>query len=346
MLEECGLPYNVIPVNIARGDQFKPAFLKISPNNRMPAIVDPDGPGGRPISVFESGAILQYLGRKTGKFYPASERARVAGRRVAVLADGQSRAQGRRGEPLPPLCAAEKHALRDRALRQRDEPALRRDEHAAEGSRVPRRPLFDRRHGLRRLDQAVPSAKGDRTFAALPASQALARRGARAAGGPARHAHPRRGGEPGRRARIPRCAPCCSASARGDAARIAGLRQRPATVAMVIGWPTRGLARHHRDCENAAGAAVFVVNGRLRRSTDVAPFTLDSSRRLNHHSNFHSMIASSDRDTGRWASATTDREAARATGESEHGSIWKCLNWRWRDSARRRSRPTRCSSSA
>src|SRR5690348_1666129 len=77
MLEECGLPYNVIPVNIAKGDQFKPEFLAISPNNRMPAIVDPDGPGGRPISVFESGAILQYLGRKTGKFYPADERQRA-----------------------------------------------------------------------------------------------------------------------------------------------------------------------------------------------------------------------------------------------------------------------------
>ena len=77
MLEECGLPYNMIPVNISKGDQFKPAFLAISPNNRMPAIVDPSGPGGRPISVFESGAILQYLGRKTGKFYPADERSRV-----------------------------------------------------------------------------------------------------------------------------------------------------------------------------------------------------------------------------------------------------------------------------
>jgi GST-like protein len=77
MLEECGLPYNLIPVNIGQGDQFKPEFLKISPNNRMPAIVDPQGPGGEPISVFESGAILQYLGRKTGKFYPADERARV-----------------------------------------------------------------------------------------------------------------------------------------------------------------------------------------------------------------------------------------------------------------------------
>src|SRR2546423_15553350 len=78
MLEECGLPYTVHPVNIGQGDQFKPEFLAISPNNRMPAIVDPEGPGGKPISVFESGAILQYLGRKTGKFYPADERARVA----------------------------------------------------------------------------------------------------------------------------------------------------------------------------------------------------------------------------------------------------------------------------
>jgi GST-like protein len=77
MLEECGLPYKLIPVNISIGEQFKPDFLKISPNNRMPAIIDPDGPGGKPISVFESGAILQYLGRKTGKFYPKDERARV-----------------------------------------------------------------------------------------------------------------------------------------------------------------------------------------------------------------------------------------------------------------------------
>ncbi len=77
MLEECGLPYNMIPVNIAKGDQFEPAFLKISPNNRIPAIVDHHGPGDRPISLFESGAILQYLGRKTGKFYPQQERARA-----------------------------------------------------------------------------------------------------------------------------------------------------------------------------------------------------------------------------------------------------------------------------
>ena len=77
MLEECALPYEIKPVNIAAGEQFKPEFLAISPNNRMPAIVDPDGPGHKPISVFESGAILQYLGRKTGKFFPAEERACV-----------------------------------------------------------------------------------------------------------------------------------------------------------------------------------------------------------------------------------------------------------------------------
>jgi GST-like protein len=77
MLEECRLPYTLVPVNISKGEQFKPEFLKIAPNNRMPAIVDPAGPGGRPISIFESGAILQYLGRKTGKFYPKDERGRV-----------------------------------------------------------------------------------------------------------------------------------------------------------------------------------------------------------------------------------------------------------------------------
>ena len=77
MLEELGVPYEVKYVNIGKGEQFEPSFLKIAPNNRMPAIVDPEGPDGKPISIFESGAILQYLGRKFGKFYPADERARV-----------------------------------------------------------------------------------------------------------------------------------------------------------------------------------------------------------------------------------------------------------------------------
>jgi len=69
MLEETGLAYNVIPIDIGAGDQFKPDFLKISPNNKMPAMVDPEGPEGRPFSLFESGAILIYLAKKTGKFF-------------------------------------------------------------------------------------------------------------------------------------------------------------------------------------------------------------------------------------------------------------------------------------
>ena len=70
MLEECNIPYKVIPVNLGKGDQFKPDFLSISPNNRIPAIVDHEGSKGKKVSVFESGAILMYLGEKAGKFLP------------------------------------------------------------------------------------------------------------------------------------------------------------------------------------------------------------------------------------------------------------------------------------
>ncbi|AOY91183.1 glutathione S-transferase [Cupriavidus sp. USMAA2-4] len=74
MLEECGLPYRVHPINIGAGDQFGEDFLAISPNNKIPAIVDPDGPDGEPISLFESGAILVYLAGKTGRFLPEDVR--------------------------------------------------------------------------------------------------------------------------------------------------------------------------------------------------------------------------------------------------------------------------------
>ncbi|MEM7222746.1 MAG: glutathione binding-like protein [Pseudomonadota bacterium] len=76
MLEEVGLPYEVRPVDINLGDQFQPEFLKISPNNRIPAIVDPDGPNGTPVSIFESGAILIYLAEKTGQLWPEAPRDR------------------------------------------------------------------------------------------------------------------------------------------------------------------------------------------------------------------------------------------------------------------------------
>ncbi len=77
LLEELGVPYELKFVDITKGEQFKPDFLKIAPNNRMPAIIDPEGPDGKPISVFESGAIMQYLGRKFSRFYPDDERGRV-----------------------------------------------------------------------------------------------------------------------------------------------------------------------------------------------------------------------------------------------------------------------------
>ncbi len=76
-LEEMGFPYTLTSVNIRAGDQHRPDFVKLSPNHRMPAIIDPDGPDGKPISIFESGAILLYLGRKSGQFYPEDPRARA-----------------------------------------------------------------------------------------------------------------------------------------------------------------------------------------------------------------------------------------------------------------------------
>ncbi|MCB2021961.1 MAG: glutathione S-transferase N-terminal domain-containing protein [Burkholderiaceae bacterium] len=76
-LEEMGLPYSVHVVDITRGEQHDPGFVRLSPNHKIPAIVDPDGPGGKPISVFESGAILFYLGEKTGKFWPSDLRTRT-----------------------------------------------------------------------------------------------------------------------------------------------------------------------------------------------------------------------------------------------------------------------------
>jgi GST-like protein len=77
-LEEAAVPYRIVPVNIGAGDQFTPHFLEISPNNRMPAIVDPDGPGGKAIAIFESGAILLYLAEKYGRFMPQDTRGRYA----------------------------------------------------------------------------------------------------------------------------------------------------------------------------------------------------------------------------------------------------------------------------
>ena len=190
MLEECGLPYVVHPVNIAEGEQFRPEFLAISPNNRMPAIVDHDGPGDKPLSVFESGAILQYLGRKTGRFYPKSERARV---QVDEWLFWQTAGLG-------PMAGQAHHfrlytlagALRDRPVHQGMQPPLRRHGPTFARARIPGRQVLDRRHSLRRLGKPVEAARAGHR--AISASQAMAHDLARAPRGPARPRLARRGG--------------------------------------------------------------------------------------------------------------------------------------------------------
>jgi GST-like protein len=124
-LEEAGLPYRMVPVNIGAGEQFKPEFLAISPNNRMPAIVDhtPTG-GGEPISVFESGAILLYLAEKTEQFLPDGRPRPRRGARVAILASRWARSDGRTEPSLLPLCPG-RDSLCHRTLRQGDQPPLR-----------------------------------------------------------------------------------------------------------------------------------------------------------------------------------------------------------------------------
>jgi glutathione S-transferase len=132
MLEECGLSlgrdWQAIPVNIGTGEQFKPEFLAISPNNKIPALVDPVGPDGKPISLFESGAILLYLAAKTGKL-PARKptRAQVRGAAVADVPDGRRRARCS-GRPTISAVRARKDRLRHQPLHQRGQAAVRRDD--------------------------------------------------------------------------------------------------------------------------------------------------------------------------------------------------------------------------
>ncbi len=119
MLEECGLAYRAIPVNIGAGDQFAPEFLKISPNNKIPAIVDPDGPDGEPISIFESGAILLYLAAKTGRFLPQDLRGKYRTLEWLMFQMGSVGPDARPGAPLPPVRAGEASPTRSTATATR-----------------------------------------------------------------------------------------------------------------------------------------------------------------------------------------------------------------------------------
>ena len=125
MLEEVGLPYRVHAINIGKDDQFKPEYVKINPNSKIPSIVDPDGPDGKPISMMESGAILIYLARKTGKLLPPTGRGDVRRAAVADVPDGRRRPDVRPDAPFPARGEGA-GAVRDRALLEGNAAALRR----------------------------------------------------------------------------------------------------------------------------------------------------------------------------------------------------------------------------
>ncbi len=172
-LEEMGLPYSVHVVDITKGEQHQPAFLKISPNNRIPAIVDPDGPGGEPISVFESGAILLYLGEKTGQFLPTDLRERVP---VLEWLMWQMGGFGPMPGQVHHFLGVQRPggpALRAGALLGRDAAAVRRAGPAAGGGGVRRRAAVGgglRHPGLGLAARAAPGGPGG-----LPPGAALVR---------------------------------------------------------------------------------------------------------------------------------------------------------------------------
>ena len=150
MLEELALPYRVHAINIGKDDQFKPDYLKINPNGKIPSIVDPDGPDGKPISMMESGAILVYLADKTGKLLAKSGRPRAG-------------------------------TLRDRALYEGDAAPLRRARRPSQGQRVSGRRVLHRGHRDLSLGRAPRMAQGGaRRFSR---GEALVRRDLRAPGG-------------------------------------------------------------------------------------------------------------------------------------------------------------------
>ena len=114
MLEEIGMPYEVYPINFGKETSSKPEYLAINPNNKIPSIIDPEGPGGKPFTLFESGAILMYLAEKTGKLWPADLRQRYTGDPVADVSDGRSGTDVRPGQLF--LSARRKKSPRHRPL--------------------------------------------------------------------------------------------------------------------------------------------------------------------------------------------------------------------------------------
>ena len=182
MLEECGLPYKAHPVVIGKGEQFQPWFLKISPNNKTPAMIDRDGPGGKEVTLFESGAILFYLAEKAGRFFPADPAEAPRHHAVADVPDVERGPDARPGACVlqirPRPSSAREARGRHRALRAPGQPALQCDGPAPRRPRmVRRRRIHHRRHGGVSLaaDAGVPRRRDRR----IPERQALARQGRR-----------------------------------------------------------------------------------------------------------------------------------------------------------------------
>ena len=150
---EAGLPHRIIPVDIGKGDQFKPEFVAISPNNKIPAMVD-HAPvdGGEPIALFESGAMLLYLADKIGRFLPRDLRGRNEVIKWLFWQVGGLGADGRTDRPFQCLCAGE-NALCDRSLFARDAIASTGPEYPPRRSQFHRQRLFDCRYGLLSLDR-------------------------------------------------------------------------------------------------------------------------------------------------------------------------------------------------
>ena len=167
-LEEMGLPYTVHAVDISKDEQFKPEFLKISPNNRIPAIVDRDNG----MALMESGAILIYLADKTGKLLPKSGEGALPRDRMADVADGRTGPDVRPGAPLHEI-QSRQGALRRGALPQGSAPALQGARHPARRPRLRRRRILHRRHRDLAVDVALRVA--DRRPEAISQRAALVR---------------------------------------------------------------------------------------------------------------------------------------------------------------------------
>jgi glutathione S-transferase len=185
MLEEIAMPYEVSPINIGKNDQFKPEYLAINPNNKIPSIIDTEGPGGKPFTLFESGAILMYLAEKSGKLWPADMRQRYL---VIQWLMFQMGGVGPMFGQANYFYRLEESSLRHRALSQGGAAFVRRSRQGVRPARVSRRRIFDCRY--RDVHLGRPPRGPSRQARRISQCEALVRYDLAAAGGAAGNANP------------------------------------------------------------------------------------------------------------------------------------------------------------